>query len=494
MYNGQLYNQAIFMAANNLLIFAHAFGQRYELPIPLGLFVFGGALVVFMSFLLVLPTRIQKQKTESTTDHTTLRSLSAPWTVISFIVLSALVACGLLGSQEVPENILPTLFWLVIWIAVPLSCGIIGDWTERLNPFANIAKVASLGKVRRFILGRDEPLEWPAWLGWWPAAVLFFMVACGELIYNQWATKPAVTAAALLIYFVVSALAGLIYGEMWIKRGEMFSVLFSTWGRLGYFRFGSAGKPGFAGGLQNAFESSPSRVAFTLLLLVSVSFDGLLSTPSWSHFQHRLPHSFAVNTIAYKLLATAIFLALALAIWLLFIGFASAVRQVANHNTSRLATLAGLLPSLLPISFGYLLAHNIEYLVVNGQLLFPLIGNPTGKDSWPIHLAYPFNDSFEPHVHLLPSSFYWYFSVILIIVVHIMAIFLAHRHLGTASKKTNLARRSEYPWVAAMVLYTMLSLWLLAQPLVKEKEAAIIPPSLHLSQSQIVATAPTRKG
>jgi hypothetical protein len=33
-------------------------------------------------------------------------------------------------------------------------------------------------------------------------------------------------------------------------------------------------------------------------------------------------------------------------------------------------------------------------------------------------------------------------------------------------------RGSEYPWLAAMVAYTMLSLWLIAQPLVKEHAPA----------------------
>jgi hypothetical protein len=34
------------------------------------------------------------------------------------------------------------------------------------------------------------------------------------------------------------------------------------------------------------------------------------------------------------------------------------------------------------------------------------------------------------------------------------------------------ARRSEWPWIVAMVGYTMTSLWLLAQPLVQETSAA----------------------
>jgi FtsH-binding integral membrane protein len=131
--------------------------------------------------------------------------------------------------------------------------------------------------------------------------------------------------------------------------------------------------------------------------------------------------------------------------------------------------LAGLLPSILPISFGYLLAHYIQYLLINGQLFLPLIGNPTGNGNWPIHLPHPFNDSYEIHTQLLPSSFYWYLALAVIILVHIAAILIAHRYLSSSVKDKKQAVRAEYPWIAAMVAYTMLSLWLLAQPLVKEK-------------------------
>jgi hypothetical protein len=60
-------------------------------------------------------------------------------------------------------------------------------------------------------------------------------------------------------------------------------------------------------------------------------------------------------------------------------------------------------------------------------------------------------------------------AVAVIVAVHIVAVFLAHRHLVAAGNGQLRARRSEYPWLAAMVAYTMLSLWLLAQPLVQEK-------------------------
>jgi hypothetical protein len=452
-----------------LLQIAHAFGQRYELPLPLALFVIGGAGVVFLSFLLVLQRRVKNQKKYTQGDEPSLESLKIGWVATSFVFLALLVFFGLDGSQEVAENFLPVFFWLVVWVVMPLSCGIIGDWTQKINPFANIAKMADSTKFRKALIGRSEPYVWPNRLGWWVAALLYFGLACGELIFNKSATKPSNLAVSLLAYFILCAAGGVIYGTAWIKRAEVFSVLYYTWGKLGYFRFGNTGKKGFAGGLLAPFEASISRIVFVLLLLVSISFDGLLATPMWGNFQHKLPASYTAESLSYQLVSTIIFLVLALTLWIIFSLFAVAVARAGAYNISRIQALAGLLPSVLPISFGYLLAHYIEYLIVNGQLFLPLIGNPIGREGWPIHPPYPFNDNFEPNLHLLPSASYWYFAMVVIVVVHIIAVILAHRHLGSATKNEMRARRSEYPWIAAMVAYTMLSLWLLAQPLVKEK-------------------------
>ena len=45
---------------------AHAFGQRYTLPLPLLLFVLGGAVAVGASFLVVLPRTVAAPRTTST--------------------------------------------------------------------------------------------------------------------------------------------------------------------------------------------------------------------------------------------------------------------------------------------------------------------------------------------------------------------------------------------------------------------------------------------
>jgi len=491
------------------VILAHAFGQRYDLPIPLLLFVLGGAVIVVVSFLFVMPRAVDADGSEGDTgtvtgtdngtgtgtgtgtDHARDASFVGPFRpggVVGVLALACLIWCGLAGAQESAENIVPTVFWVIVWIAVPLSCGLIGDWTRPVNPFAFVAGLADRPALRAALLGGPQTVTWPRWLGWWPAVALFFCTACGELIFNQTATLPANTALALLIYAVVSAVAGLVFGRAWLERGELFSVLLSTWGKLGYFRFGAPGRRGLAGGLDGGFEASASRITFVLLLLVSVNFDGLLATPAWSRWEKGLPGGLESHTALLEEFRTVTFLALALMIAVLFGAFAFAAGRAGRQQATFAGALTGLLPSLLPIAFGYLLAHNLQYLLVNGQLLFPLIGNPLGSESWPIHLPYPFSEDYEVRPHFLPSAVYWYVSVVVIIAVHVIAVVLAHRHLGRHGSDRQAARASEYPWLVAMVAYTMLSLWLIAQPLVNDTPADSTPsaPSTPSATSRIL--------
>jgi hypothetical protein len=112
---------------------------------------------------------------------------------------------------------------------------------------------------------------------------------------------------------------------------------------------------------------------------------------------------------------------------------------------------------MVPIAFGYLLAHYLQYALINGQLIVPLLGAP-GGEATNLHLPYPFNDSYEVHAHCLPNGFYWYIDVIYIVGVHIIAVVLAPDFLGRTEGSPQLARRAEYPRIIAMIGYTSLSL------------------------------------
>lgn len=460
-------------------ILAHAFGKRYDLPIPLILFVVGGAIVVLVSFVLVVGRPGRKELT-GVADVPQRSKWSWFWSPMSFVVLAGLIACGLFGNQEVPENILPTSFWVFGWVVLPLTVGVVGNWTGPVNPFGWLSRFGDSARIRQAVFGSPDPLPWPRRLGWWPAAALFFLIVCGELVYNLTATVPENTALGLLLYAVFCALCGLLFGAEWFNRGEVFTVMFDTWGRLGYFRFGAPGRRGFAGGLDAPFAPEVSRIAFVLLLLFSINFDGLLSTPQWADLERSMPGGdITFHPTAQHLFQVGSFLVLAVVLAIAFGVFAMGAARAGGHAGGVRPAVAELLPSLLPIAYGYLLAHYTQYVLINGQLMFPLIGNPPGTENWPIHLPYPFNDSFEPNPKLLPSAVYWYIALAVIVAVHVIAVVIAHRHLSTSGRDERAARRSEYPWLVAMVGYTMLSLWLLAQPLTEEKNSATSGAAQH---------------
>lgn len=447
---------------------AHAFGERYDSPVPLSLFVLGGALVVLVSFALVYRREVARDDAERADVVTPPRGPA--WLGgLSVLVLLGLVLGGLLGSQEVSENLTPVFVWLVLWVALPLVVGAVGDFTGPVNPFAVIARAAGSPRVRRLVLNRTAPLPWPPLLGWWVSALVYFLVVVAELVVNATATLPRVTASGLLVYALLCAAGGVVWGgDAWNCRAELWTVLFSTWGRLGLWRFRAGGRRGFAGGLDAPFEASASRVVGVLLLLVSVSFDGLLSTPQWQSFAASLPNGSAPGSDGFDVLATAAFALLTGLTLVVFGAFAAGAARAGEHALSGLVpALTGLLPSLLPIAYGYLLAHYLQYVVINGQLLLPLLGNPVGSPSWPLALPYPFDDSYVVNTGLLPTAVVWYVQIVVIVVAHVVAVVLAHRHLGRTATTVALARRSEWPWLAAMVGYTMLSLWLLAQPIIE---------------------------
>lgn len=450
------------------VVLAHAFGERYELPLPLYLFVVGGALVVVLSFLLVLQRGGRMVAPERAADVVPATRLHPVAGGLSLVVTGLVALVGLTGNQETSENLAPTFFWVLLWIAVPLSCGLLGDWTRPVNPFATAARLGDDRRVRKALLARSEPLPWPARLGWWPAVALFALLVLGELVFNLRTTQPAFVGTVLLGYTVLSFFLGLLFGRGWLQRGEVFSGLFDAWGRLGYWRHGAPGRRAFAGGLDVPFEASASRVVFVLLLLVSINFDGLLATPQWASYERR---TLGTDTTGIDALRTGSLVGLVLVVLAVFAAFAWGTARAGRHGSRPLTALADLLPSLVPIAFGYLIAHYLQYLVTNLQLLFPLLGNP-GYAGWPIHLPYPFDDSYEVKLTLLPNSFYWYLSVLVIVAVHVVAIVLAHRHLASRGDDERLVRRSEYPWLVAMVAYTAFSLFLIAQPLTQESGSA----------------------
>ncbi|HEY8801878.1 MAG TPA: hypothetical protein VIN00_02275, partial [Candidatus Dormibacteraeota bacterium] len=165
---------------------------------------------------------------------------------------------------------------------------------------------------------------------------------------------------------------------------------------------------------------------------------------------------FFVKTLGLVLL-TVVFL-------LVFITFMELVVYLGRRNVDLKATISAFALTLVPIALVYNAAHNYSYIVVQSQGLIPLLNDPLAK-GW--HL-WPAVAGFKPSFALAQASTVWYAQVVLIVIGHVIAVYLAHLRAGERFRTAQRALLSQYPMLLLMVIYTMTSLWILAQPITRE--------------------------
>ncbi|HSF03898.1 MAG TPA: fenitrothion hydrolase, partial [Solirubrobacterales bacterium] len=118
--------------------------------------------------------------------------------------------------------------------------------------------------------------------------------------------------------------------------------------------------------------------------------------------------------------------------------------------------------TLVPIAIAYHLAHYLSFLLIQGQLLIPLLSDPFG---WGWNLLG--TAGYRVDIAVIDARFAWYWAVGAIVAGHVLAVFLAHHVAERLLPGSLAARRSQYPMMLLMVAYTMVSLWIIAQPIVE---------------------------
>ena len=118
--------------------------------------------------------------------------------------------------------------------------------------------------------------------------------------------------------------------------------------------------------------------------------------------------------------------------------------------------------SLLPIAVGYLVAHYLSFLIIQGQLLIPLISDPFG---WEWNLLG--TGDYVINIAIINARFAWILSLITIVTGHILAVFCSHSIALQITSQSGRILLSQLPMLVLMILYTMTSLWIIAQPIVE---------------------------
>ena len=137
---------------------------------------------------------------------------------------------------------------------------------------------------------------------------------------------------------------------------------------------------------------------------------------------------------------------------------ASDATLTANHVARRFVL------TLLPIAIAYHVAHYLPFLLLAGQLVIPLASDPFGA-GWDLLGT----SLYRIDVVIVDARFIWYTAVTAIVIGHVLAVYLAHVTAGRVFGNARRAVRSQFPMALLMVGYTMLSLWILAQPVVETR-------------------------
>lgn len=74
---------------------------------------------------------------------------------------------------------------------------------------------------------------------------------------------------------------------------------------------------------------------------------------------------------------------------------------------------------------------------------------------------------YRPDIGLVGARFAWYTAVTAIVLKHILAVYVAHVVALREYATRRAALRSQIPMLVLMVGYTMVSLWIIAQPIVE---------------------------
>jgi hypothetical protein len=447
---------------------AHGIGGVKDLPVPLWLFSYGGALVLVLSFAALgalwkeprLETPARGRPLPAALQYVLLsRPLRIVIGLLSVLLFVAVIAAALVGERSTATNIAPTFIWVIFWLGLVPIVVVFGNVWRALSPWAAVADAVEWTFGRGRVSYRR--IEYRAQWGRWPAAALLFLFMALELVYDEPA-DPLTLAVAIAAYSLITWYGMMFFGrETWLRNGDPFAVYFEFLSRLSIFAVDEHGdrrqivvrRP--LSGLA-ARDATPGTVALVAVMLGSVSFDGLSRTRFWVDLRYEA----IVASIDYgNLLAMLLNLgALGMTVAAVAGAYRLAVGAAARVARSGEALAGVFVWSLIPIALAYAVAHYFSLFVLQSQYAIPLASDPLGR-GWDLF------GSADHRVNLAPLSpnTIWYVQVGALVIGHVIGLVVAHDRALVYFRSARTALRTQYALLALMVLYTIGGMWLLSQ-------------------------------
>jgi len=269
-----------------------------------------------------------------------------------------------------------------------------------------------------------------------------------ELVYPDRAL-PSTLTVAIVGYTAVVLVATATWGRDWLRQGEGFTIFFGLLGHMAPIYADEQGRVRARPPLSGLVGLRPDAAtqAVVIVALGSTSFDGLSRTRFWLDLTRNL------STTANALLGTA---GLIWAVSIVTLAFVGAMRVTGRLHKRRHPDLtAASIHSLVPIALAYALAHYFSLMVFEGQSALALASDPLGR-GWDLFGTAGNAVDFTA----VSTSTIAYVQAGGIVVGHVAGVVVAHDR-ALALFPGQEATRSQYPLLAAMVLFTVGGLALL---------------------------------
>jgi len=435
-------------------VLAHQLNERYEAPLPLVAYLAAAAFAVGISFVFVIArggsARKPARHGEPRPLHRWLRLLLQGIGLVAWLWIVAQTLVGGNGDGDVAKLFL----WVYGWVGLALVCALFFPAWSWLDPFSTIHSLLGAAATR-LGLGGAEPAPYPRWLGRWPAVVGFSVVIWLELVGRVEGGRPL--GLFVIAYTLITVAAMSYFGrDTWRRQGETFSVWFELLGRLaptavdGRPENGRYYRRPFASGLLEA-DWALHDVVFVALGTGAIIFDGLSQTQLY--FDLLIQSSPLGTGLMRDTLAALIFLG---GITLLVVG------------VTRLLTIRSVGAGLLPVAVGYLVAHYLTYLLVDGQQIIAALNDPLlrGDNLLPLDLGF-----WEP-TQPLPTSLVWSVQLAAVVGGHIVGAWAGHAVLAQERRHMTVLR--QLPLAILMICLTTITLWSLGQDVLVQPAAALL--------------------
>ena len=442
---------------------AHALVGRVDTPLPLAVYLAGAAIVVAMSFVVVMVGGVSWNETPAGAPRRVPRLIPMACRVIGIVGWAWIMAQLVFGGSSDAE--VSTLFaWVYGWVGIAAVSALVGPVWPWLDPFVTVHDAASWIR-RRLGFQSRTPATYPWRLAHWPAVAAFVFVVWLEL-----AVRGGSMGVVVLGYTIITLLGMRRYGrDPWRVHAELFSVWFGILGRAALFA--PAGPPGsrlvrrqyFPDGLVTA-RWDASAVVMATLGAVSIIYDGLSQSQPVVDLIGVPDTPTSTVLLAGALITTA--------------GVALGV--------ARRSGLPSVGAGLVPIAAGYLVAHYLTYFLRDAQRLVIAVSDPF-QLGWDL-----FGTAFfVPGVDHVSPALLWLVMVTAVVGGHVMGAWAGHFAAIRAAPRRADVRRAQVPMALVMVGLTTCTLWSLGQNVVQHQESPRDATSARGAAVRPVVSGPT---